>query len=113
MVGSRRKRKEIVLWRRWLKKKFNKFILIAMQIVRVYSGKPMRIALFGDIHGHWRDFRNAVVDLHSKANIDLVLQCGDAQPIRNEDDLEYMHCPANISIEWKSLGSRQPFGLFC
>ena len=53
----------------------------------------MRIAVFGDIHGHWRDFRDAVLELQSQAPLDLVLQCGDAQPIRNEDDLEYMHCP--------------------
>jgi lariat debranching enzyme len=53
----------------------------------------MRIAIFGDIHGHWCDFRDAVVELDSQASLDLVLQCGDAQPFRNEDDLEYMHCP--------------------
>lgn len=53
----------------------------------------MRIAIFGDIHGHWCDFRDAVVELDSQAPLDLVLQCGDAQPIRNENDLEYMHCP--------------------
>jgi len=53
----------------------------------------MRIAIFGDIHGHWCDFRDAVLALHSQAPLDLVLQCGDAQPIRDEDDLEYVHCP--------------------
>ena len=53
----------------------------------------MRIAVFGDVHGHWCDFRDAVVQLNSRAPLDLVLQYGDAQPIRNEDDLEYMHCP--------------------
>ncbi|MCK4389567.1 MAG: hypothetical protein KAV83_04935 [Desulfobacterales bacterium] len=51
----------------------------------------MRIAVFGDIHGHWCDFRDAVLELQSQAPLDLVLQCGDAQPIRNEDDLGYMH----------------------
>ena len=53
----------------------------------------MKIAIFGDIHGHWCDFRDAVVELNSRTHLDLVLQCGDAQPIRNEYDLEYMHCP--------------------
>ena len=53
----------------------------------------MKIAIFGDIHGHWCDLRNVVLELHSRAPLDLVLQCGDAQPIRDEDDLEYMHCP--------------------
>lgn len=53
----------------------------------------MRIAIFGDIHGHWCDFRDAVVDLYLQEPLDLVLQCGDAQPIRNETDLEFMHCP--------------------
>ena len=53
----------------------------------------MRIAVFGDIHGHWRDFRDKVLELHSQAPLDLVLQCGDSQPFRNESDLVYMHCP--------------------
>jgi len=59
----------------------------------IYSGRTMRIALFGDIHGYWCDFRDVVVELNSKAPLDLVLQCGDAQPIRDEIDLEYMRCP--------------------
>jgi predicted phosphodiesterase len=53
----------------------------------------MRLAVFGDIHGHWRDFRDKVLELQSQAPLDLVLQCGDAQAIRNENDLKYMHCP--------------------
>lgn len=53
----------------------------------------MRIAVFGDIHGHWCNFRDAVLELQSNSPLDLVLQCGDAQPFRNEGDLEYMHCP--------------------
>jgi len=66
-----------------LKVKFQAFI----------SFRIMKIAVFGDIHGHWRDFRDTVAALHSQALLDLVLQCGDAQSIRNEEDLEYMHCP--------------------
>lgn len=61
----------------------------------------MKIAIFGDIHGHWCDFRDAVVELDSQASLDLVLQCGDAQPFRNEDDLEYMHCPK----KYRELGN--------
>ena len=65
----------------------------------------MRIAVFGDIHGHWRDFSDAVVELDSRAPLDLVLQCGDAQPFRNEDDLEYMHCPK----KYRELGDFRVF----
>lgn len=53
----------------------------------------MRIAVFGDIHGHWRGCRDAVADIHARTPLDLVLQCGDAQPFRDEADLEYMACP--------------------
>lgn len=60
----------------------------------------MRIAVFGDIHGHWCDFMDVVVELCSQVPLDLVLQCGDAQPIRNEDDLEYMHCP----MKYRKMG---------
>jgi Icc-related predicted phosphoesterase len=65
----------------------------------------MRIAIFGDILGHWCDFRDAVADLHSQSHLDLVLQCGDAQPIRNQDDLEYMHCPK----KYRKLGDFSVF----
>lgn len=60
----------------------------------------MRIALFGDIHGHWCDFRDMVVELNFRAHQDLVLQCDDAQHIRNQDDLEYMHYPK----KYRNLG---------
>jgi Icc-related predicted phosphoesterase len=53
----------------------------------------MRVAVYGDIHSHWLDFRESVVRLHAQTPLDLVLQCGDAQPFRDEADLEYMHCP--------------------
>lgn len=53
----------------------------------------MRIAVFGDIHGHWIDFQDTVSRIHDNAPLDIVLQCGDAQPFRDEQDLEYMHCP--------------------
>lgn len=54
----------------------------------------MRIAVYGDIHGHWLDFKESVAELHAREPLDLVLQCGDAQPFRDEADLEYMHCPS-------------------
>lgn len=53
----------------------------------------MRIAIFGDIHGHWISFRDAVLRLHAEAPLDLVLQVGDAQPVRDERDLAYMPVP--------------------
>ena len=53
----------------------------------------MKIAIFGDIHGHWCAFRDTVARIHEKTPLDLVLQCGDAQPFRDEEDLEYMACP--------------------
>lgn len=53
----------------------------------------MRIAVCGDIHGHWRDLKASVLALHQHSHLDLVLQCGDAQPFRDESDLAYMHCP--------------------
>lgn len=65
----------------------------------------MRIAVFGDIHGHWCDFRDKVLELHSQAPLDLVLQCGDAQPFRNEGDLEYMHCPK----KYRQMGDFREF----
>ena len=65
----------------------------------------MRIAIFGDIHGHWCDFMDAVVELDSRTPLDLILQCGDAQPIRNDYDLEYMHCPK----KYRELGNFHRF----
>jgi len=54
----------------------------------------MRIAVYGDIHGHWRDLKAPVRALHRHSPLDLVLQCGDTQPFRDETDLAYMHCSA-------------------
>jgi Icc-related predicted phosphoesterase len=65
----------------------------------------MRIAIFGDVHGHWCAFRDAVVQLHAAHALDLVLQCGDLQPIRDEADLEYMHCPR----KYRELGDFRVF----
>jgi len=58
----------------------------------------MRIAVFGDIHGHWVAFRDVVAELHAEEPLDLVLQCGDAQPFRNEADMEYMNCPQRFRV---------------
>lgn len=65
----------------------------------------MRIAVFGDIHGHWIDFKESVAELHAKSPLDMVLQCGDAQPIRGENDLEYMHCPE----KYRTIGDFSKF----
>lgn len=53
----------------------------------------MRIAVFGDVHGQWIAFRDAILALHAEASLDLVLQVGDAQPIRDEKDLAYLPVP--------------------
>lgn len=53
----------------------------------------MRIAIFGDVHGHWIAFRDAILHLHADSPLDLVLQVGDAQPIRTDEDLAYMPVP--------------------
>lgn len=54
----------------------------------------MRIAIFGDLHGHWTDFRKEIVRLDRQAPLDLVLQVGDAMPIRDALDLSYTPVPA-------------------
>jgi len=54
----------------------------------------MRTAAYGDFHGHWLEFAESVSRFHSETPLDLVVQCGDAQPFRDEADLKYMHCPA-------------------
>lgn len=65
----------------------------------------MKIAVFGDIHGQWCDFRDAVLRLQNENHLNLVLQCGDAQPFRNEQDLEYMNCPK----KYRKLGDFRKF----
>ena len=60
----------------------------------------MRILAVGDIHGHWCDFGKTVSQIHEQQPLDLVLQCGDAQPFRNEEDLAYMNCPT----KYRDLG---------
>ena len=53
----------------------------------------MRIAVVGDIHGHWLELREAILALHASSGLDLVLQVGDAQPVRDALDLSYMPVP--------------------
>jgi len=53
----------------------------------------MRIGIFGDIHGHWLAFREAILLCQAEAPLDLVLQVGDAQPIRDLQDLAFMPVP--------------------
>ena len=45
----------------------------------------MRIAIFGDLHGHWTGFREEVLRLALEAPLDLVLQVGELKK-----DLEAM-----------------------
>jgi len=47
----------------------------------------MQLLAFGDIHGHWREFRDAVRSVSDRTPLELVLQCGDAQPFRDEGSL--------------------------
>jgi len=61
----------------------------------------MRIAIFGDVHGHWSGFREEVLRLALEAPLDLVLQVGDAQPIRDDVDLAFMPVPE----QYRHLGS--------
>lgn len=53
----------------------------------------MRIAVFGDLHGHWVAFREAILGLLAEGPLDLILQVGDAQPIRTEEDLAFLSVP--------------------
>jgi hypothetical protein len=52
-----------------------------------------------------------VLRLMESAPLGLVLQCGDAQPFRNESDLEYMNCPDKYrelgDFWWFFLGKEQ------
>ena len=61
----------------------------------------MRIAIFGDIHGDWAGFRDAIARLHRQAPLDLVLQVGDAMPVRDTTDLSFTPVPA----KHRKLGS--------
>lgn len=58
----------------------------------------MRIAVFGDIHGHWVEFRDKILSLHAEAPLDLVLQVGDAQPIRDATDLAFTPVPERYRV---------------
>ena len=72
----------------------------------------MRIAVFGDIHGRWSDLRDIVLRLCESAPLDFVLQCGDAQPFRNEADLEYMNCPKKyrqVGDFWRFFSGEEQF----
>jgi lariat debranching enzyme len=55
----------------------------------------VRIAIFGDLHGHWTAFRDELLRLHALAPLDLALQVGDAQPVRDLEDLAYVPVPAH------------------
>jgi predicted phosphodiesterase len=59
----------------------------------VDHGGEVRIAVVGDIHGHWLELREAILTLHASSALDLVLQVGDAQPVRDALDLSYMPGP--------------------
>jgi Icc-related predicted phosphoesterase len=51
--------------------------------------------MVGDVHGHWLELRGALLSLHARLPLDLVIQVGDAQPIRSDLDLTYMPVPDN------------------
>jgi hypothetical protein len=53
----------------------------------------MRIAVVGDLHGHWLKLRECLVRIHDETPLDLVLQVGDAQATRDELDLSFMPVP--------------------
>lgn len=53
----------------------------------------MRIAVFGDIHGHWLEFRREVERIHALAPLDFALQVGDAISARDEGDMAYVPVP--------------------
>ncbi|NTV73166.1 MAG: hypothetical protein HGA66_03050 [Holophaga sp.] len=53
----------------------------------------MRIAIFGDLHGSWINFRDEILRLDHDAPLDLVLQVGDAQPLGDAEDLAFMPVP--------------------
>lgn len=54
----------------------------------------MNIAVFGDLHGNWGDFCRIARELNQKVKLDAILQCGDAQPIRSDEDLAFVSTPA-------------------
>jgi Icc-related predicted phosphoesterase len=74
-------------------------------LVKQREGVGLKIAVFGDIHGHWCSLRDAVASIGEKTRLDLVLQCGDAQPFRDETDLSYMRCPK----KYRELGDFHEF----
>lgn len=53
----------------------------------------MRIAVVGDLHGHWVELRDHLLRIHAETPLDLVLQVGDAQPTSDELDLSFMPVP--------------------
>ena len=63
----------------------------------------MRIAVVGDLHGHWLELRNVLEELHAHSPIDLVLQVGDAQATRDDVDLSFMPVPE----KYRRLGTFQ------
>lgn len=56
----------------------------------------------GDVHGHWADVIAAIDAATGAAGRkpDVVLQVGDAEPLRSEEDLAGTHVPA----KYRSMG---------
>eukprot|EP00252_Welwitschia_mirabilis_P001623 TRINITY_DN11527_c0_g2_i2.p1 TRINITY_DN11527_c0_g2~~TRINITY_DN11527_c0_g2_i2.p1 ORF type:complete len:429 (+),score=79.52 TRINITY_DN11527_c0_g2_i2:151-1437(+) len=66
----------------------------------------MKIAIQGCAHGELDNIYASIQHLEERENIkiDLLICCGDFQAIRNEDDLDCMHCPPKyrtMNTFWK------------
>lgn len=49
----------------------------------------MRISIFADTHGEW----DSMYERAHKPEADIILHCGDIEPIRSVDDLQYFPTP--------------------
>jgi len=59
----------------------------------------MLVAALGDVHGRWREAAGLVVSACAQAGADpgdlaMILQVGDAEPLRSEEELAMVHGPA-------------------
>ena len=59
----------------------------------------MLIAALGDVHGRWREAADLVVVACAEAGVDtkdlaMILQAGDAEPLRNEDEITQVPGPS-------------------
>jgi lariat debranching enzyme len=62
----------------------------------------MRILVTGCLHGAWEPVIQTAYDFISQGDhIDLIIVTGDAQTMRNDDDLHSFHCP----LKYRKLGT--------